>query len=99
MGGELEHTQTRHLSLDSFLDYLRNGRGNVGSRCVFAARVRRGFPIATPMTWKQVEKRIRQQGELVLACGISPIRSPIGHREAMAHATTGSRACFAQTGH
>jgi bifunctional non-homologous end joining protein LigD len=40
-----------------FLDYLRNGRGTtaVGT---YSARVREGFPIAAPVTWKQIEAGI-----------------------------------------
>jgi bifunctional non-homologous end joining protein LigD len=41
-----------------FLDYLRNGRGTtaVGT---YSPRARPGFPIAAPVTWKQVERGIR----------------------------------------
>ncbi|TPK72162.1 DNA ligase D [Mesorhizobium sp. B2-4-15] len=41
-----------------FLDYLRNGRGNTAVGA-FSPRARRGFPIAHPVTWKQVEAGIR----------------------------------------
>jgi bifunctional non-homologous end joining protein LigD len=37
-----------------FLDYLRNGRGTtaVGT---YSPRARPGFPVAAPVTWKQIE--------------------------------------------
>lgn len=41
-----------------FLDYLRNGRGNTAVGA-FSPRSRRGFPIAHPVTWKQVDAGIR----------------------------------------
>jgi bifunctional non-homologous end joining protein LigD len=41
-----------------FLDYLRNGRGNTAAGA-YSPRVRPGFPIAAPVTWKQVEAGIR----------------------------------------
>jgi bifunctional non-homologous end joining protein LigD len=41
-----------------FLDYLRNGRGNTAAGA-WSPRVRPGFPIAAPVTWKQVEQGIR----------------------------------------
>lgn len=41
-----------------FLDYLRNGRGNTAIGA-FSPRARPGFPIAHPVTWKQVEAGIR----------------------------------------
>jgi bifunctional non-homologous end joining protein LigD len=41
-----------------FIDYLRNGRGNTAIG-TWSPRVREGFPIAAPVTWKQVEKGIR----------------------------------------
>jgi bifunctional non-homologous end joining protein LigD len=41
-----------------FIDYLRNGRGTtaVGT---YSARARPGFPIAAPVTWRQVENGVR----------------------------------------
>jgi DNA primase len=41
-----------------FIDYLRNGRGNttIGT---YLPRARPGFPIAAPVSWAQVERRIR----------------------------------------
>lgn len=41
-----------------FIDYLRNGRGNTAVGA-FSPRARPGFPIAHPVTWTQVERRIR----------------------------------------
>ncbi|RWO81052.1 DNA ligase D [Mesorhizobium sp.] len=41
-----------------FLDYLRNGRGNTAVGA-FSPRSRRGFPIAHPVSWAQVERGIR----------------------------------------
>jgi bifunctional non-homologous end joining protein LigD len=37
-----------------FIDYLRNGRGQTGVGA-FSLRARPGFPVAIPLTWKQVE--------------------------------------------
>jgi bifunctional non-homologous end joining protein LigD len=41
-----------------FIDYLRNGRGTtaVGT---YSPRARAGFPIAAPVSWKQIEDGIR----------------------------------------
>ena len=41
-----------------FIDYLRNGRGNTAVGA-FSPRARPGFPIARPVTWRQVERGIR----------------------------------------
>jgi bifunctional non-homologous end joining protein LigD len=41
-----------------FLDYLRNGRGTTAVGA-WSPRVHPGFPIARPVTWRQVEARIR----------------------------------------
>ncbi|PBB95977.1 DNA ligase D [Mesorhizobium sp. WSM3862] len=41
-----------------FIDYLRNGRCNTAAGA-FSPRARPGFPIAHPVTWVQVERRIR----------------------------------------
>jgi bifunctional non-homologous end joining protein LigD len=41
-----------------FIDYLRNGRGTTAVGA-YSPRVRRGFPIATPVTWRQVERGVR----------------------------------------
>lgn len=41
-----------------FIDYLRNGRGNTAVGA-FSPRARPGFPIAHPVTWSQIEQRIR----------------------------------------
>jgi bifunctional non-homologous end joining protein LigD len=40
-----------------FIDYLRNGRGTTAV-ATYSPRVRKGFPIAAPVTWKQVEQGI-----------------------------------------
>jgi bifunctional non-homologous end joining protein LigD len=40
-----------------FIDYLRNGRGSTAIG-TWSPRARRGFPIARPVTWKQVEQAI-----------------------------------------
>jgi bifunctional non-homologous end joining protein LigD len=40
-----------------FLDYLRNGRGNTAIGA-YSPRARPKFPIACPVTWRQVEKGI-----------------------------------------
>src|SRR5207249_10497777 len=40
-----------------FLDYLRNGRGNTAVGA-YSPRARPKFPIASPVTWSQVEKGI-----------------------------------------
>jgi bifunctional non-homologous end joining protein LigD len=41
-----------------FIDYLRNGRGNTAIGA-YSPRVRNGFPVAAPVSWKQVERGIR----------------------------------------
>jgi bifunctional non-homologous end joining protein LigD len=41
-----------------FIDYLRNGRGTTAVGA-YSPRVREGFPIAAPVSWKQVERSIR----------------------------------------
>ena len=38
-----------------FLDYLRNGRGTTAIGA-FSPRARKHFPIARPVTWKEVER-------------------------------------------
>jgi bifunctional non-homologous end joining protein LigD len=40
-----------------FIDYLRNGRGSTAIG-TWSSRARRGFPIARPVTWTQVEQGI-----------------------------------------
>ena len=41
-----------------FIDYLRNGRGTTAVGA-YSPRARPGFPIAAPVTWKDVENGIR----------------------------------------
>ena len=43
-----------------FVDYLRNGRGTtaVGT---YSPRARPGFPVAAPLTWRQVENGVSPQ--------------------------------------
>jgi bifunctional non-homologous end joining protein LigD len=41
-----------------YIDYLRNGRGTTAVGA-FSPRARQEFPIAAPVTWKQVERGIR----------------------------------------
>ncbi len=41
-----------------FIDYLRNGRGTTAIGA-YSPRVRQGFPVAAPVTWKDVEHGIR----------------------------------------
>jgi bifunctional non-homologous end joining protein LigD len=52
----LSATATRRRLL--FIDYLRNGRGTTAIG-TFSPRARRGFPIAAPVTWRDIEKGIR----------------------------------------
>jgi bifunctional non-homologous end joining protein LigD len=40
-----------------FIDYLRNGRGTTAIG-TYSPRARERFPIAAPVTWKQVEREI-----------------------------------------
>jgi len=40
-----------------FIDYLRNGRGSTAIG-TWSPRARRGFPIARPVTWKDIEQGI-----------------------------------------
>jgi len=56
-----------------FLDYLRNGRGSTAVGA-FSPRVRPGFPIAAPATWKQVEQGIRPDA-FTMASPSKPRRS------------------------
>jgi bifunctional non-homologous end joining protein LigD len=56
-----------------FLDYLRNGRGNTAAGA-YSPRVRPGFPVAAPVTWKQVEQGIRADAFTIG----SPFRPPRG---------------------
>jgi bifunctional non-homologous end joining protein LigD len=41
-----------------FIDYLRNGRGTTAIGA-YSPRAKAGFPIAAPVTWKQVERAIK----------------------------------------
>jgi bifunctional non-homologous end joining protein LigD len=41
-----------------FIDYLRNGRGTTAV-ATYSPRARAGYPIAAPVTWKQVESGIQ----------------------------------------
>jgi bifunctional non-homologous end joining protein LigD len=64
--GELAERDSRHYILSAqanrrgriFLDYLRNGRGTTAIG-TYSPRVREGFPIAAPVTWKRTESGIR----------------------------------------
>ena len=38
-----------------FIDYLRNGRGQTAVGA-YSPRARQGFPVAAPITWRDVEK-------------------------------------------
>ena len=41
-----------------FIDYLRNGRGTTAVGA-YSPRARSGFPIAAPVTWRQIEHGVR----------------------------------------
>jgi bifunctional non-homologous end joining protein LigD len=41
-----------------FLDYLRNGRGTTAVGA-YSPRARSGFPVAAPVTWKDIEQGLR----------------------------------------
>jgi bifunctional non-homologous end joining protein LigD len=40
-----------------FVDYLRNGRGTTAVGA-YSPRAREGFPIAAPVSWRQIEQGI-----------------------------------------
>jgi bifunctional non-homologous end joining protein LigD len=59
-GNDARYTTSASMGQRSghlFVDYLRNGRGStaVGT---WSPRARRGFPIARPVSWKQIEQAI-----------------------------------------
>lgn len=56
-----------------FIDYLRNGRGTTAVGA-FSPRVRPGFPIAHPVTWKQIEAGIRPDA-YTMESPFKPVRS------------------------
>jgi bifunctional non-homologous end joining protein LigD len=67
LAGKLVDLRPDHYTLNArpearhgriFLDYLRNGRGNTAAGA-WSPRVWPGFPIARPVTWKQIEQGIR----------------------------------------
>jgi bifunctional non-homologous end joining protein LigD len=41
-----------------FIDYLRNGRGTTAIGA-YSPRAREGFPVAAPITWREIEKGLR----------------------------------------
>jgi bifunctional non-homologous end joining protein LigD len=41
-----------------FIDYLRNGRGTTAIGA-YSPRTRPGFPVAAPVTWREVEHGVR----------------------------------------
>jgi bifunctional non-homologous end joining protein LigD len=41
-----------------FIDYLRNGRGTTAIGA-YSPRARPGFPVAAPVTWRDVEHGVR----------------------------------------
>jgi len=58
--GDRRYTTTAAMSQRRghlFIDYLRNGRGSTAIG-TWSPRARRGFPIARPVTWKQVQQAI-----------------------------------------
>jgi ABC transporter substrate binding protein len=59
-----------------FIDYLRNGRGTTAVGA-YSPRVREGFPIAAPVTWKQVERGIKPDA-FTMGHPLRPLRV-LGH--------------------
>jgi impB/mucB/samB family len=43
-----------------FIDYLRNGRGTTAIGA-YSPRARPGFPVAAPVTWREVENGLRSE--------------------------------------
>ena len=63
----LAHTDRRRYTISPapqerggriYIDYLRNGRGNTAAGA-YSPRARQGFPIAAPVTWRDVERGIK----------------------------------------
>jgi bifunctional non-homologous end joining protein LigD len=48
-----------------FIDYLRNGRGSTAIG-TYSTRARAGAPVATPLSWEEVEAGVRADGFSVL---------------------------------
>jgi len=44
-----------------YIDYLRNGRGATAI-APYSARAREGAPVATPLSWEEVEKGVKPTG-------------------------------------
>jgi bifunctional non-homologous end joining protein LigD len=67
LAGRLAEAQPRRFVLSAapgarkgriFIDYLRNGRGNTAAGA-FSPRAKPGFPVAHPVTWRDVARGIR----------------------------------------
>jgi DNA primase len=64
-----------------FIDYLRNGRGTTAIGA-WSPRARAGFPVAAPVSWRQVENEIRPDdyfghGSSPSSCSIQPSLSAV----------------------
>jgi bifunctional non-homologous end joining protein LigD len=57
-----------------FIDYLRNGRGTTAVGA-YSPRARPGFPIAAPVTWRQIEDGLRSDA---FSIGLLPSRTAQG---------------------